>query len=442
MMTGALMLASTGEEGTSTLAALRVFLAVAIVVVLSLFATARPFYRIQRTRAVGALISGGWAAIAVGILLGPHALHVIDGNVLLEVRPLLMIGLGWIGVIVGMQGRREIFRRIPSALWRWTLIDAVLSVLLTATIAAIVMSLWLPPGHRTPSWIFAPVVMLASCMIGWAPETRSIRVRLTPPAGRLAVLVQSGAGLSGMLAIGLFGLTFSLTGRDEAGRMGFTMLEAASGVVVALAVATLLGLGGRFMLRRADRSRPETLTVFIGLVALFAGVAADLEVSPLLGSMLAGIVIANLAGPRLRAFERFILGAEHTVALMFSLLAGVLLEPAVGLWGVWLVTALLLIRLAVKPYAMSRGLSAHAHELPPRSVLYAAPIRQSPVAIAIAVGFVISEASMFNRRLLTVIVLVGLAGELIPYGVSLARSRRIDGARVRSVLGGSVGEGA
>jgi len=419
------MLAATGGGNGSAQSALQVFLGVAIVVTLSLVATARPFYRVQRMPAVGAFISGGWAAIGLGALLGQHVLNVVDQETVLEVRPLIMIGLGWIGVIVGMQGRRGILRRVPTALWHWTIFDAILSIVLTVMLAGLVMGEWLAPGHRRLVWALPPVLMLACCMIGWAPETRSIRLTHTPACARLAVLVGSGAGLSAILAILVFGIASSLTERDGAGRMQFTAVEAAMEMSIAVVVATMLGLGGRFMLRRADRSRPDTLTVFIGVVAMSAGIAADLRFSTLFGSMLVGLVVANLAGPWMRDFERFIMGSEHAVALLFFLLAGVLLDPFIGWWGAGLVAGLVLVRFAVKPLAMQRSLRVHAEELPARSPLYAAPVRQSPVAIAIGVGMVLSESSALHRRLLTVVVLVGIVSELLPYLVSLMQRRRL-----------------
>ena len=45
--------------------------------------------------------------------------------------------------------------------------------------------------------------------------------------------------------------------------------------------------------------------------------------------------------------------------------------------------------------------------------------------IAIAVGLVLSEASMFNRRLLTIIALVGLFSELLPFLASIALRRQV-----------------
>lgn len=431
------ILAAGGAANQDSTHALEVFGATVLVALLALLATTRRAYRWQRIPAVGAIVSGGWMTIALGALLGPNALHVIDDDLLLNVRPLLMIGLGWIGVIVGMQGRAELVRRVPAPLWQWTVADAILTIPTTAFLALLVLKIWLPEDTSTVPWMLGPALALTACMVGWAPETRSIQVAHTPRANRLAVLVQSGAGLSAMLAITIFGLTFGLTGRDETGHMQLYPGRAAIELLIAIVAAILLGVGGRFMLRRADRSRPDMLAVFIGLVAISAGVAADLWFSVLMGSMLVGVVVANLAGRRLRDFERFILGAEHAVALVFFVLAGVLMEPAIGPWGAVMVMALVGVRLIVKPLAMSRTLAAHAAELPQRSALYTAPVRQSPIAIAIAVGLVLSEASAFNQRLLTIVVLTGLCSELLPFLLSIVLRRQLRSIAAAVTGGGS-----
>ncbi len=421
------MIAAQGAEGgISALHALEVFGAAVLVVTLALLATSRRLYRFQRIAPIGAIITGGWLAIFLGFILGPNILHVIDGDLLLEVRPLLMIGLGWVGVIVGMQARRDVTRFIPAVLWRWSIFDAILCVALGVSVSVLVLSMWLPTHNHTAAWMLNAVVVLTACMIGWAPETRSIRVYRTPKANRLAILVQSGAGISAIIAITLYGLSHSLVNRDAAGNMVFHIPTTIIVLLVTLAVAVLLGFGGRFMLRQADRSRPDMLAVFLGIVALTAGVAADLRLSPLFGSMLTGMIIANLAGQRLRDFERFILKAEHSVALIFFLLAGVLLEPLIGWWGIILVIALLVIRLNVKPLVMSKTLAIHSDELPLRSALYTASTRQSPIAIAIGVGLVLSESSMFHRQLLSIIVLTGVCSEMLPLILSLILKRKAE----------------
>ncbi len=415
--------AATGLGSADGPTALAVFLAVALVVALSLFATSRLFQRVQRVRIVAALISGGWLAVAVGFILGPNALAVIEADTLLEVRPLLMIGLGWIGVIVGLQANRTLLHQSPPMLWKWTAVDVALSLLLVGGLGAIVLIGRVPDDHVTVGWLLLPVVLLGTCAIGWVPETRSLQSTRGAGQSSLAMLVQGGSGLASLAAIGVFGVCFKFVGRDGDGAMRIMLADASLAFIMAAALAVFLGYGGRMLLDIAGRNRSQTLVVFLGMVALVTGVAAELTYSPLFAAVLAGAVIANLASARLREFESFLLRAEQPVAILFYLLAGVLLQPGLGAWAWGLVIAIAGVRLAVKPALMRIALKPEQHGLPARSSLYAAPVRQSPIAVALAVGLVLSESSMLNRDLLTIVVLTALLSELLPIGMALISKR-------------------
>ena len=163
--------------------------------------------------------------------------------------------------------------------------------------------------------------------------------------------------------------------------------------------------------------------VFIALVSLITGLAAELSASPLFTAMLAGAIMSNVRGPMLRDFERFMLQAEHPVGIMFALLAGVFLDPAIGRWGGILVIGLLAGRLVLKPLIMQRSLRPLRDELPTHSPMWASAIRQSPMAVVLALGLILSEASLFHEKLLAVIVFTGLFGELLPLVATLLGGR-------------------
>lgn len=403
--------------------ALAVFLALVLVVSLSLFATSRLFYRIQRNRVVAALVSGGWLAVAVGFLLGPNALAVIEADTLLEARPLLMVGLGWIGVIVGMQANRALLKNTPAVLWKWAAADLAASALLVGLLAVAVLLGHLPDDHRTFGWIALPVALLVACAVGWAPETRSLQGGRNAVQSRFDVLVKGGAGLTSIAAIALFGVCFKLVGRNADGMMRVMPGEAIIALVMAVVLAIFLGVAGRVLLDIAGRQRSQTLVVFVGMVALVTGAAAELLYSPLFAAMLAGAVVANLASARLREFESFLLRAEHAVAVLFYLLAGLLIQPTLGTWAWILIAAISALRLIVKPIVMRIVLKESREHLPAGPSLYTAPVRQSPVAVALAVGLVLSESSMLNRDLLTIVVLTALICDLLPISSALLTSR-------------------
>ena len=131
--------------------------------------------------------------------------------------------------------------------------------------------------------------------------------------------------------------------------------------------------------------------------------------------------MANLQGVDLRRFERFILAAEHALAVIFAIVAGVLLDPGIGLVGVIAALALTVLRLLVKPISMRRALRAHRaladgpgkSDLPVQSRLYAGAARQSPIAMVMLVSLVLAHPTESSQELLTVVVVTGLLCELL-----------------------------
>ncbi len=414
------LLAETGD-GVSKFGALGVFGAAMLVGGIALLLTSRRFAGIRRRPVFAALISGGWLAIFTGFILGPHALDVVRGNTLLEVRPLMLIGLGWIGLIIGLEAHRDVLRLVPKSLWRWVVFDSATSLVIITT-ATVLILIWLLPESSVESrWIYLPAITLGVCAMGWSPETRSIRIASSPQARQIGLFIQAGAGLTAVYAVLVFGVLSTVAARDPSGD---PMLQPARAVILILVTALvglIAGFGGRWLLRQAGRDRPALLVVLLGMIAMIAGAAAELGVSPLLGAMLAGVVLANTSRTRLVNFEHLTHKAEHPMAMLFYLLAGILLNPNVGGWGVVLIGVLIAFRLGVKPIIMRRLFPQWKQRAARSAALHRAPIRQAPLAIAIAVALVIDEPSAFHRQLLAVIAISGLICDLVTLMPSVFR---------------------
>ena len=82
---------------------MKVFLAIAALLILALVATNTRFYTFRRSRFVTLLISGGWPAVLIGILIGPHAANLVTDEILRASTPLVLLALGWIGLMIGLQ---------------------------------------------------------------------------------------------------------------------------------------------------------------------------------------------------------------------------------------------------------------------------------------------------------------------------------------------------
>jgi hypothetical protein len=397
-----------------------VFLAIVVVLVVALIATSARLYRLRRTRAMSLIFSGGWPALIAGVALGPEVSGLIKADTILSATPLLIAALGWVGLMVGLQGRRELLAKLPRGIGLTVAADCVVSSALTGAVAIVGLGLWTSWSRPWPDYV-EPVALLIACSTGWAMETRSMSSLSSRASQRVALLVRLTGGLAAMVAIAQFGIVEKLVARGTDGALTVDLIGGCTGLAVTIALACLAGVLGKFAIRLAGRSAGEQLTVFLGLVAVVGGIAAELGFSPLLAAMATGIVIANISSPDLLQFERFIIKAEQIIAFLVFALAGLLMRVWIG-WGeIGLVVGLIAARIAIKPLLLQWGArrvqveeAAGDGQSPIFEVgaMRFSPIRQSAVAAPIALALTLIEPSDFNRRLISVVALTGLVAAL------------------------------
>jgi hypothetical protein len=59
-------------------------------------------------------IAIGLPFLFVGFALGPHLLEILSDDIVDRLNPLLALGLGWIGVLFGLQLDRDHLRQFPT----------------------------------------------------------------------------------------------------------------------------------------------------------------------------------------------------------------------------------------------------------------------------------------------------------------------------------------
>ncbi len=413
---------------------MEIFLAILILAALAIAATSTPAYRLRRSRVAMAMLAGGWPAVAVGVLLGEGGLAVIDPDLLRQTTPLIIVGLGWIGMMIGLQLRLSILKQLPKPIARLATADAAASLIIFGAASAIAIAFITADAEPPPSnaAIFAAAALLAAGSIGWSMETRSQRLTGTTPAGdRLAFAMRTTAALAAAIAITGFGLALVLTTRTAGEtQLSFDPFHVITTTALALGLAIFTAVLGNIALGLAGKDRGHQLAIVLGITALSSGVATQVGLSPLLSAMLTGAALTNIAADRVQRFQNFILRAEHTVAILFALLAGLLASADIRWWMIALAAGIATARLLTKPAIARQGLkladkpkpdtAATTLDLPKRSSLYNTAARQSPVAIAMAVSIVVIEWSTFQRQLLTVVLLAGVIAELLPIAVSFA----------------------
>ncbi len=403
---------------------MRILIALAILVTLALLASSKKLWSWRRSPLGAMLTTGGWLAVGVGVIIGPHGLEVVDAAHVETLRPLVLFCLGWVGLMVGMQMRRDLPKLLPPQPKRLALIDMALCLIVVPSVALVV--LWFGQGREDHLAAAMVAGLLGACAIGWSAEVRSITVG-HPERSDVANLIRATSGLSSILAVLLYGMLFmAVDHRPGTTMMHLSAMHVGVGLGVSAVIAAVVGGLGFYLVRLAGRSESEFLVVLLGIVTFVAGAAGTLGYSPLFVAMLCGVVIVNLPGELLQRLQRVILDAEQPVAMTLMLVAGVLADPDLGPLDWLLVFALFAARLVTKVGVSGQAINKLA-ESHAADVVRAGPLRQAPLAIALAVGFAISahhlltESVLTAGRLIAVVVLVGLLSDVLPLTLRLYR---------------------
>jgi Kef-type K+ transport system membrane component KefB len=339
---------------------------------------------------------GGWLALAAGLVLGPGGTGLLRSDALVELRPLTQLGLAWIGLLVGLQMRRDLVAAVPVTLWRWVLVDAVVAFAAGVGISIVCLRSLVPAADMTRLWPIASVVG-AAC-IGWSSELRSLR-GLDARSPQVAAWMQAGAGLGSALAI----IASDLVTMSPRGSQGMFAVLAIAGA--ALSMRNVLG---------PQTGQDGRLTLaLLATLATVAGAGAAVDASPMTGAFLLGLVVANLRGGPMRRLERLVSESEPAVAAIFFMLAGVMLGGVGGRWPWALAGGLVVARLLIKPLVAWWAMGERWRE-PGARRLRAGTVRQAPIAIALAVSMVQVHDTRTERGVLLGLVLVGFASGLMP----------------------------
>mgnify|MGYP006274504571 FL=1 len=430
-----ILAASAGGGGGADGSGLRILFALVVVVIIALIAANRRLWLWRRSAIGATLITGGWVAVGIGLAVGPHAVALVDAEHVQVLRPLVLFCLGWVGLMIGLQLRADLPRLLPAGVLRLTLVDLVASLLVIGLAAG--AALWLATAEARDTW--SPLVMVAlvlgTCGVGWAAEVRSLSGTAST-ANVAANILRAAAGLAAIFAILIYGLLFIIMRHGPTGAAA--ALPMAVGLAVSLLVALVGGVIGLWLMRIAGRSESQFLVVLLGIVSFIAGAADVLGYSPLFVAMLSGVMIVNLPGRALTHFRRVVIDAEQPVAMALMLVAGVVADPFIGTLGVALVVLMFAGRLIVKLPLGGWWATGNLEHKP--GALALAPVRQAPLAIALAIGYALSGHDQ-NLRLITgsqlvmVVIILGLLSDITPQVIRMFRGdagpshRRTDAQR-------------
>lgn len=357
--------------------------------------------------AVNLVLALGTHFLVLGVLLGPVT-GVLSRDVLRALSPFLVLGLGWVGMLMGVQLDRAQLKAFSPRLPLATLAQGTLAfgfawaaAWLLITLFGVEDPVWSPTG---PAVLTLAAVTCLSAPAAVAMVSASFRAH--GPVSRLLMYV---ASLDGVVGLTVVAVVYAV--HHQAAPVGFPADRPWIWLVISLLTGVLVG--AVFVSLTRTRPSADELVLFLAGTVLFgAGVAYALGLSPLVVGLIAGAVVANLSRFRRRAYATLV-HWEKPVYGILLILAGAMLRPP-DWWVVPLVATLLVVRLGAKVFgAWAAVRLVHAGTAPRRLGLglYA----NGGLALAVIIGYAVNYGSTPGAAVDTVVAGVVLAVALTEF---------------------------
>ncbi|MBN8468108.1 sodium:proton exchanger [Corallococcus exiguus] len=381
--------------------ALLVFL---IVAALSLLASSRSLLAPGRFPALAQLAASGLMFLIFGALLGPSLLGVLTVGNLESLRPLVALGLGTGGVLLGLNLEPRLLRLLPRPVYAAAVAHAGTAFLFVALPLSV--PLLLSMGLRPLMAVGAAALLGAAASLSSGHFAvlgyRNGRMERARGLGvALLTMMDDAVGL-GVLALGL---VLGVTGNAAEG-LGLLSLTLLLGVACGALLA---------FLTYSLKDLAEQTTVTLGMVALVGGAAAYLRLSSLLAGVACGATLALMGGRTAERVARALSRVERPTYLVLVFLVGSHIHARdMSAWA--LLPAFVGLRFLGKVLGgrFAQRLTAGVLDLPPRFGY--ALISQGGLALCLVAEYVMLVPGSLSQRVLDVVAVGAVVNEMLAHG--------------------------
>ena len=397
---------------------MKTIVGILLLVVLALAGHRKSFARIAPPKTRRFFFLTGTEFLLVGYLLSDAFLGILDAATLDRVRPFLILGLGWIGLLLGIQLEWRALGMFGRASYVWVLLYGCGVLLLVSVGLYGLFQLWFPSDPQ----IGLAVAVLAVTALCTAQASIALWMQHAPkPKRPLGLMLQFVSSISDVLAIILFGLLVGFY-QPAKGGIGLPLLPLEK-FVFSLLLGVLMGIL-LLILFRTRLGEVDKILIVIGLVLFGGGMAYLLGISPLLVYLVAGVIPANFS---LRSDETFqlLMRIERPLYLIFLMIAGAYLRigsPFVVLFAVAYTVIRAFSQIVAGGAFLGRVFQDAAY--PRTRAMGWGLLSQAGIGVALAVHFHLWMADPSALPILkdtfSVLLLAILINELIsPLGLSL-----------------------
>jgi hypothetical protein len=277
------------------------------------------------------LIVSGAEYLVLGVLLGPQTTGLFSPAALDAFQPIVVLGIGWMGITAGMPLRLQQLVRIPAVTYRLSLVESLLTFTLVAAGAASALSYGF---QTTTALVAAPAMIVGALAVASTPA--GLDVAFGSGRRRAPVLrqIEVAHGMDGLVSVLAFGVLIAFMHTEQPVVM--RALTTTEWVVVTLGIGVVGG--ALFHLFLGDERSTDRLWVALGgAIILTSGAAAYLNLSPTLATLIMGLILVNSLRQPAPVVEVLRTG-ERPLYYVLLLLAGASWRPDGNIvW--WLIIA-------------------------------------------------------------------------------------------------------
>jgi len=283
-------------------------------------------------------LASGAEYLVLGFVLGPQVLSVVNRQLVDSFQPVLLVGVSWLGLVLGVSYLRVGQRPVPLS-------RVALGIAMSALVSAFVSTVvFFGASYFSPLPQAEVIALAGTAGIVCSETTRhSVRwvVERYGAKGPLADLAADTARASALFAaLGFAVVNAWLSG---AALENFSVLQR---VLVSLGLGVVLGFTAALLLGREFR-RDESWGILLGTSLLGTGAAARLNLSPISTTFAMGLTLAIVSPHRLD-IKAMVTPTEKPVLLPVLLLAGACVNVKLPVPLLVLVAAALVAKLMTR----------------------------------------------------------------------------------------------
>ena len=306
---------------------IKVLLGLVFISALAYLAGTAKVQALEKKLQVTNVVTAGLPFVFLGVIAHTRGVGILSESVLWELRPVLALGLGWIGFATGFRFDSKLGDSLMPGTSAVSLITASVPF---ATIVASSALLLVYVEHSPANAIFLRDAMMlgtAGAMTAYTvPEILRVRGSARYYIDRVASIVtlEQLAGFIGLLVVAAY---FRPQDSSVAWRLPGT-----AWLFITLGMGTMIGGVVWGMLARI-KAGPEFTVLILGSVCFTAGMASFLRISPLVVCFIVGLILVNLPGTSKDQIREVLEHMERPIYLLFLLVAGSLWD--VTKWQGW-----------------------------------------------------------------------------------------------------------